>query len=87
MSMMEEEELLSKDIININEYKTNVAENMYIIDVEARPLDWIVADIEERYINEALDKSNDNITKAAAILGLCRQNLQYKMKKYNIKRK
>ncbi|MGX4599377.1 sigma-54 interaction domain-containing protein [Faecalimicrobium sp. JNUCC 81] len=86
MSMMDEEELLSEDIININEYKTNTAENMYVIDVEARPLDWIVADIEERYINEALDKSNDNVTKAAAILGLCRQNLQYKMKKYNIKR-
>ena len=87
MSMMDDEEILSDDIININEYKTNTAENMYVIDIEARPLDWIVADIEERYINEALDKYNDNITKAAAILGLCRQNLQYKMRKYNIKRK
>ncbi|MGL4914377.1 MAG: sigma-54 interaction domain-containing protein [Romboutsia sp.] len=86
MSMMDDEEILTHEIININEYKNNTAENIYVIDVEAKPLDWIVADIEERYINEALDKSNDNVTKAAAILGLCRQNLQYKMKKYNIRR-
>ncbi|HSQ87639.1 sigma-54 interaction domain-containing protein [Romboutsia sp.] len=87
MSMMDDEDVLTEDMININEYKTNVAENMYVIDVEAKPLDWIVADIEERYINEALDKANDNVTKAAAILGLCRQSLQYKMKKYSIRRK
>lgn len=87
MSMMDDEDVLTEEMININEYKTNVAENVYVIDVEAKPLDWIVADIEERYINEALDKANDNVTKAAAILGLCRQNLQYKMRKYNIRRK
>lgn len=87
MSMMDDEEILTEDMININEYKTNVAENMYVVDIGARPLDWVVADIEERYINEALNKANENVTKAAAILGLCRQNLQYKMKKYNITRK
>lgn len=86
MSMMDDEEVLSDDMININEYKTNAEENMHIIDIEAKPLDWVVADIEERYINEALDKSSGNVTKAAATLGLCRQNLQYKMRKYNIKR-
>ncbi len=87
MSMMDDEEILTEEMININEYKTNVAENMYVVDIDARPLDWVVADIEERYINEALNKANENVTKAAAILGLCRQNLQYKMKKYNITRK
>jgi arginine utilization regulatory protein len=87
MSMMDNEETLTEEMININEYKTNAAENMYIVDIDARPLDWVVADIEERYINEALNKANENVTKAAAILGLCRQNLQYKMKKYNITRK
>lgn len=86
MSMMDDEKILTQDMININEYKSNIAENTYIIDIESKPLDWVVADIEERYINEALDRSNDNVTKAAAILGLCRQNLQYKIKKYNIRR-
>ncbi len=87
MSMIEEEEVLDGDMININNYKTNTAKNSYIVDIESKPLDWIVADIEEKYINEALDKCEDNVTKAAAILGIGRQNLQYKMKKYNIKRK
>ncbi|MCR8743780.1 sigma-54 interaction domain-containing protein [Romboutsia lituseburensis] len=86
MSMMDDENILTNEMVNINEYKNNIAENVYVVDVDAKPLDWVVADIEERYINEALDKTNDNVTKAAAILGLCRQNLQYKMKKYNIKK-
>lgn len=85
MSMMDDESVLSEDMVNINNYKTNLVENTYVVDVESKPLDWIVADIEERYINEALEKTNDNITKAAAILGVTRQNLQYKIKKYNIR--
>lgn len=85
MSMMEDEKILTDEMININEYKTNTAENSYIIDIEAKPLDYIIEEIEERYILEALEKTDNNVTKAAAILGLGRQNLQYKMKKYNIK--
>ncbi|MGL6107143.1 sigma-54 interaction domain-containing protein [Romboutsia sp.] len=87
MSMMEDEKVLTEDMININEYKSNSAENLYIVDIESKPLEWIVADIEERYIYEALEKTDNNVTKAAAILGLGRQNLQYKMRKYSIKLK
>lgn len=87
MSMMEDEQILTEDMINISEYKTNTAENSYIVDIEAKPLDYIIEEIEERYILEALEKTDNNVTKAAAILGLGRQNLQYKMKKYNIKAK
>ncbi|MGL5314077.1 MAG: sigma-54 interaction domain-containing protein [Peptostreptococcaceae bacterium] len=85
MSMMEDEKILSEDMININDYKTNTAENSYIVDIDAKPLDYIIGEIEERYILEALEKTENNVTKAAAILGLGRQNLQYKIKKYNIK--
>lgn len=85
MSLMENGDVLDEDMININEYKTNLSENTYIIDIGSKPLDWIIGDIEERYINEALEKSGENVTKAAAILGITRQNLQYKMKKYNIR--
>lgn len=87
MSMMEDEKILTEDMININDYKTNTAENSYIVDIEAKPLDCIIEEIEERYIYEALDKAENNVTKAAAILGIGRQNLQYKMKKHNIKMK
>ena len=87
MSMMDDEKILTEDMININDYKTNTAENSYIVDIEAKPLDCIIEEIEERYIYEALDKAENNVTKAAAILGIGRQNLQYKMKKHNIKMK
>ena len=85
MSMMEDEKILTEDMINISNHKTNTAENSYIVDIEAKPLDCIIEEIEERYIIEALEKAENNVTKAAAILGLARQNLQYKMKKYNMK--
>lgn len=86
MTMMEDEKIITDSMINLNTYR-NEEEKMYKIDIESKPLDWIVADIEEKYISEALDKCSDNITKAAAILGIGRQNLQYKMRKYNIRRK
>lgn len=87
MSMMDDESIITEDMINLNQYNNYEEENNYYIDIESKPLDWIVADIEEKYITEALDKTDDNITKAAAVLGIARQNLQYKMKKYNIKRR
>ncbi|RDY28217.1 PAS domain S-box protein [Romboutsia weinsteinii] len=87
LSMMDEENVITNDVINLNQYNNYEDQNNYMIDIEAKPLDWVVADIEEKYINEALDKTEDNITKAAAVLGIGRQNLQYKMRKYNIKRK
>lgn len=84
MSIMENEEVLTKDMININEYKKVGVKNSYTIDIGIKPLDYIVSEIEERYIRKALENTNNNITKAAEILGIGRQNLQYKMKKYNI---
>lgn len=40
--------------------------------------------IEKEIIIEKLDSNNHNITKTASYLGISRQNLQYKIKKYNI---
>jgi len=42
---------------------------------------------EKEKIIEALSKTNGNITKAAGLLGLSRQNLQYRIKKYGLKGK
>jgi len=41
--------------------------------------------VEIELIKEALEFTNNNITKAAEELDLSRQSLQYKLKKYNIK--
>ncbi len=43
-----------------------------------------VSNLEIQMIKLALEESGDNITKAASILSIPRQTLQYKLKKYNI---
>ena len=48
-------------------------------------LNNLMAKMEEKYIREAVDSYPYNLSKAAAYLGISRQALQYKMKKYNIK--
>ena len=71
------------DYYNLKEKKIN--DGYSLDDLEYKTLDHIIGDIEEGYIIESLEKTGYNISKAAAILGINRQNLQYKMKKYNIK--
>lgn len=48
-------------------------------DLEAQ-----LAKVECLYINEALNKTNGNLTKAAKLLNLSFRSLRYKVKKYNI---
>lgn len=45
----------------------------------------LISKMEEKYIREAVESFPYNLSKAAAYLGISRQALQYKMKKYNIK--
>lgn len=89
MSMMEDEVQIETSMINLNDYynlKENKTSNNYSLnDLEDKTLSKIISEIEEKYIYESLEKASYNITKAASILGMNRQNLQYKIKKYNIK--
>lgn len=48
------------------------------------PLQETINKIEENIIFQALESSNWNYSKAAATLGVTRQNLHYKLKKYGI---
>jgi len=41
-------------------------------------------DMEKEYIIEILSEHNGNISQAAKYLGLSRQNLQYRLKKYGL---
>lgn len=50
------------------------------------PLSETIDRIEENIIMQALESSNWNFSKAAATLGVTRQNLHYKLKKYGIKK-
>jgi len=47
-------------------------------------LNAYLEEIERRLIFEALDSCDSNVTRAALGLGISRQNLQYKMKRYGI---
>ncbi|MEI3606553.1 sigma 54-interacting transcriptional regulator [Pseudogracilibacillus sp. SE30717A] len=51
------------------------------------PLNERLELIETKFIKEALEEADGNITEASNILGISRQNLNYKLKKYNIVRK
>lgn len=49
-----------------------------------RPLSEIIDSVEKRLIQKSLDESGYNISEAARILGVKRQTLQHKIKKYEI---
>jgi DNA-binding NtrC family response regulator len=53
------------------------------LDVEV-PLQDTMNKIEENLIRQALDSAGWNYSKAASLLGVTRQNLHYKLKKYGI---
>ncbi|RDI43094.1 sigma-54 interaction domain-containing protein [Falsibacillus pallidus] len=52
---------------------------------ELPPLNQYLQEAEKEYIKKALDKGEHNISKTAELLGIPRQTLQYKIKKYQMK--
>lgn len=51
-----------------------------------KPLNQYMEEKEKQYLNEMLKRHNLNITQAAKTLGMSRQNLQYRLKKYQIQK-
>ncbi|RTR36021.1 PAS domain S-box protein [Robertmurraya yapensis] len=49
-----------------------------------KPLDLYLQDAEISYLKRTLQQQNGNITKTAQTLGMSRQNLQYRLRKYGI---
>ncbi len=59
--------------------------NPQIIEItDVQPLDKYMEEAETLYLKQALQQFNFNITKTAEVLGMSRQNLQYRIKKYGI---
>ncbi|MEG0238438.1 MAG: sigma 54-interacting transcriptional regulator, partial [Clostridium sp.] len=89
MSMMDNEKNIVPEMILLNDYYTlkekKINEGYNLEDLENKTLDHIIGNLEEKYIIDSLENTGYNVSKAAAILGINRQSLQYKMKKYNIK--
>ncbi|MBO8176342.1 MAG: sigma 54-interacting transcriptional regulator [Bacillus sp. (in: Bacteria)] len=53
---------------------------------DIKPLDEYMQEAETYYLQKALQYHQYNITKTAEALGMSRQNLQYRIRKYNIER-
>lgn len=53
---------------------------------ELQPLDKYMEEAETLYLKQVLRRFNFNITKTAEALGMSRQNLQYRLKKYGIEK-
>ncbi|HNX74141.1 MAG TPA: sigma-54 dependent transcriptional regulator [Candidatus Rifleibacterium sp.] len=60
--------------------------NPVALNDQSLPLDQTIERIEENLILQALEVSGWNYSKAAATLGVTRQNLHYKLKKYGIRK-
>jgi len=75
-------EHISQDMYKVL-FNTGIEKYSLGIDME-KPLDKILADIEKSLISKVLSETSGNISKSAQRLGIKRQTLQHKLKKYNI---
>ncbi|WP_226677157.1 sigma-54 interaction domain-containing protein [Rossellomorea aquimaris] len=62
------------------------SEFLYQSGTEIKPLEIFMEEAETYYIQKALKYHEFNITKTAKSLGMSRQNLQYRIRKYGIER-
>jgi DNA-binding NtrC family response regulator len=90
-----------RELVNIMERAVVIARNQYITtddlpfksvfpvkDVDKKAFSALresVDDLEKKLIIEAMEKTQDNQTKAADILGISERMLRYKLKKYGLK--
>jgi arginine utilization regulatory protein len=87
MNMINNEHIIKSEHFSYEIYHkmfSNI-QNTYSINMEEnKTLDEILKKIEISLINEALSNYNGNISKSAEKLGIKRQTLQHKMKKYGM---
>ena len=71
-------------ISSIHIMKDNPLKNSYSFQTNDKSLPEILEDIEKEIISKAFINNKQNITKTAEELGIKRQTLQHKIKKYNL---
>lgn len=82
LSMIEDEHVINENNILINDTKSSYSDK-FNKEVEGRKLNEVLEDIEKKLIYNSLIRNNNNISKSAEELGIKRQSLQYKIKKYD----
>lgn len=83
VSLSDNENVLGAEHINIPYQRMKIPEPELSYSVGA-PLDEYLAELESRIISSAIVRSGGNVSKAADDLGIRRQTLQHKLKKYSI---
>ncbi len=76
-----------KSMLHTNEQSSvshYVESNLNKMTSQDKTLDDIMAEMEKELIVNILEKQGHNVSKAAKVLGIKRQGLQYKIKKYKI---
>jgi arginine utilization regulatory protein len=86
ISLTEKEHVLTEKLIRIpKEDPDHHGEDKMRMEALRGPLDDYLVQTERKWIEEALQSAEGNISQAARLLGIKRQTLQHKMKKYGWK--
>lgn len=85
MNMVDDEDILTKDFFDgkLGVNNESIVEANYNYK---ESLSDYLENIEKNIINKVYYENNKNISKTAEVLKMTRQNLQYKLKKYNTKK-
>lgn len=71
----------------LENYSVHKTVSGYSMEMESgQPLKELITNMEKQIITDEYKKSGYNVSKTARQLGLTRQNLQYKLKTYGIKK-
>lgn len=86
MNMIDNSNFLTKEYIDNRILKLKPAHNSTHTDIslKEKSLDEYLNSLEESIIKDALERFNNNISRAAEYLKISRQNMQHKIKKYKL---
>jgi DNA-binding NtrC family response regulator len=85
--IMKRSGILQVSDLNLPESNSDNYNSEFVEGYSDQPLQETMGKIEENIIKQALDSAGWNYSKAASMLGVTRQNLHYKLKKYGISKK
>ncbi len=85
-SMIDDEHVLSPTMIDLRSIKNGSDPTDVYEAIEQKTLDEYLEGVERRIIEKKLVETDYNITKAAAELGIKRQTLQHKLRKYQVQK-
>lgn len=84
MNMIDDGPYITREYVEQRLVRNFISNGNYTAGMEEFPIEQYLENLEKKIINEALNRYGNNISKTSAYLKISRQNLQYKIKKYNL---